>query len=455
MTETPECLTEPRPIALLPDALISQIAAGEVIERPASVVKELVENAIDAGASRIEVRLEDGGLRRIRVADDGRGIGATQLMLALTRHATSKVASLADLEQVASMGFRGEALASIASIALTRLTTRTADAGHGLMLEAQPARPLPHEPIPAACERGTTVEVIDLFSATPARRKFLKAPATEAAHCIEAVRRIALAHPLVAFSIIQDGREVRNWPASTLAARVGEAISEGVPLIEVDETAGPIRMFGLLGAPDIARARGDRQYLFVNGRFVRDRMLGHAIRQAYRDRLHGDRHPVYSVFVDIDPSLVDVNVHPAKTEVRFRDQAGVRSLVFHAIERSIGGHSAGRDDRVASLTRVDGPTRLPAAIESRQQALRELADSPGRYPVTPARPTRAALESSLAFYAAGATSVFESADGRADTRPDTRAGTRPDTPPPRHAPRYEPRYDRDTNRRGPGRRRHA
>ncbi len=401
------------PIALLPDALISQIAAGEVIERPASVVKELVENAIDAGATRIEVRLDDGGLRRIRVADDGRGIGASELALALTRHATSKVASLADLERVGTMGFRGEALASIASVALTRLTSRTAVGAHGLMLDSQPGRGLAADAIPAACERGTTVEVFDLFSATPARRKFLKGAPTEAAHCVEAVRRIALARPEVAFSVHQDGREVRNWPANTLEARVDEAIGDGATLLAIDEAAGPLRVHGLIGTPDAARGRGDRQYLYVNGRFVRDRMLGHAIRHAYRDRLHGDRHPVYALFVDIDPALVDVNVHPAKTEVRFRDPQGVRSLVFHAIERRIAGHSATGEDRNASLAQASGaPPRGANAEPQRTPTQMHFGAMPQR-----ASPQRIAGD--LAFYARGATAVFERADDAAgDVRPD-------------------------------------
>ncbi|MGE0312753.1 MAG: DNA mismatch repair endonuclease MutL [Lautropia sp.] len=429
------------PIALLPDALISQIAAGEVIERPASVVKELVENAVDAGATRIDVRLDDGGLRRIRVADDGRGIEAAELALALTRHATSKVASLADLERVGTMGFRGEALASIASIALTRLTSRTAAAEHGLMFDSQPGRGLAAAPIPAACERGTTVEVIDLFSATPARRKFLKAAPTEAAHCIEAVRRIALAQPGIAFSIHQDGREVRNWPASTLEARVGEAIGDGASLLGIDASAGPMRVHGLVGAPDAARGRGDRQYLFVNGRFVRDRMLGHAIRHAFRDRLHGERHPVYALFVDVDPALVDVNVHPAKTEVRFRDPQGVRSLVFHALERRIAGHAYAADDRLASLAQARGAPPPPAPQRSTQLQAPNPADArdrsgAARLPTQlhlgslPQRPTPTQVAGSLAFYARGATAVFETAGDPAapDTSPVESTDTSPDAP---------------------------
>ncbi len=334
-----------RPIALLPDSLISQIAAGEVIERPASVVKELLENALDAGADHIEVRIEEGGLRRLLVSDNGRGITPPEMPLALLRHATSKVRSLDDLERVASLGFRGEALASIASVAQLVLTTRTADAEHAWTIDARPGRPLPQQPAPAAAGLGTTIEVIDLFSATPARRKFLKAPGTEAAHCLEAIRRIALAHPAVAFDVYQEGREIRHWPATDLEVRTREAIGDQGVLHPVDAQAGPMRVDGLVCDPDAARGRPDRQYLYVNGRFVRDRMLGQAVRQAYRDRLHGDRHPVYALFIRIDPALVDVNVHPAKIEVRFRDPTAVRSLVYHAVETAIG---AAADEREAA-----------------------------------------------------------------------------------------------------------
>lgn len=418
-------------IALLPDALISQIAAGEVIERPASVVKELLENAIDAGASRIDVRIDDGGLRRIRIADDGRGIRAEELALALTRHATSKVASLDDLERVASLGFRGEALASIASVALLRLTSRTAGAGEGRLLESRPGQPLPDAPAPAASERGTTVEVIDLFSATPARRKFLKAPATEAAHCLEAVRRIALAHPGIAFDIHVDGREARRWPATEPGHRVHEAIGDEHELLALQALAGPLAVHGFIGVPDAARGRSDRQYLFVNGRFVRDRMLGQAIRHAFRDRLHGDRHPVYAVFLTIDPALVDVNVHPAKTEVRFRDPAGVRSLVFHAVERLVQPHQAGDVGRrigaamigtPGTATRPPGPGGPPAGdgsspnpstgaspgapyVPSRvpSPGPTYTSSGPSSGPARPAerRPGPLAIDAALDFYAPG------------------------------------------------------
>ena len=323
-----------RPIALLPDVLISQIAAGEVIERPASAIKELLENALDAGASQIEIRIEEGGLRRLQVIDNGRGIDKDQLPLALARHATSKIASLADLEHVTSLGFRGEALASMAAVSRLTLASRPLTAEHGWKVDVQPGQTAP-PPEPAAIAPGTVIEVIDLFSATPARRKFLKSPATEAAYCLDAIRRIALSHPAVQFVVHQDGREVRRWPATTPAQRIESLVGDGARLLPVSAQAGPLAVEGLLGEPDAARARSDRQYLFVNGRFVRDRMLAQAIRQAFRDRLHGERYPVFALFLTIDPTLVDANVHPAKTEVRFRDPGAVRHLVFHAIENAL------------------------------------------------------------------------------------------------------------------------
>ena len=323
-----------RPIALLPDVLISQIAAGEVIERPASAIKELLENALDAGASQIEIRIEEGGLRRLQVIDNGRGIEKDQLPLALARHATSKIASLADLEHVTSLGFRGEALASMAAVSRLTLASRPLAAEHGWKVDVEPGQAAP-PPEPAAIAPGTVIEVIDLFSATPARRKFLKSPATEAAYCLDAIRRIALSHPAVQFVVHQDGREVRRWPATTPAQRIENLVGDGARLLPVSAQAGPLAVEGLLGEPDAARARSDRQYLFVNGRFVRDRMLAQAIRQAFRDRLHGERYPVFALFLTIDPTLVDANVHPAKTEVRFRDPGAVRHLVFHAVENAL------------------------------------------------------------------------------------------------------------------------
>ena len=372
-----------RPIALLPDVLISQIAAGEVIERPASAIKELLENALDAGASQIEIRIEEGGLRRLQVIDNGRGIEKDQLPLALARHATSKIASLADLEHVTSLGFRGEALASMAAVSRLTLASRPLAAEHGWKVDVQPGQAAP-PPEPAAIAPGTVIEVIDLFSATPARRKFLKSPATEAAYCLDAIRRIALSHPAVQFVVHQDGREVRRWPATTPAQRIETLVGDGVRLLPVSAQAGPLVVEGLLGEPDAARARSDRQYLFVNGRFVRDRMLAQAIRQAFRDRLHGERYPVFALFLTIDPTLVDANVHPAKTEVRFRDPGAVRHLVFHAIENALAAtlpqqrQGASRTIELAGGTATDAGTDVSGYTADRH-TVRTL---PGHQPAT-------------------------------------------------------------------------
>ena len=395
------------PIALLPDTLISQIAAGEVIERPASVVKELLENAIDAGADHIEIRIDDGGLRRLLVSDNGRGIAPEEIGLALLRHATSKVASLDDLERVASLGFRGEALASIASVAQLILTSRTEQAAHAWTIDARPGQPLPIQPAPAAAPGGTTIEVMDLFSATPARRKFLKAPSTEGAHCLEAIRRIALAHPLVAFDVFQDGREVRHWGATDLDLRTREAIGDQGKLHPVDAQAGPMQLDGLICDPDAARGRPDRQYIYVNGRFVRDRMLGQAVRQAYRDRLHGDRHPVYALFIRIDPALVDVNVHPAKIEVRFRDAAAVRSLVYHAVESAIAAAVQARDASGDART-----VTLPGA-PMRGGLDPAMRPAPRSGNLFAAAPRASDIASSLQFYAGAAPAALPAAPANA------------------------------------------
>jgi DNA mismatch repair protein MutL len=346
-----------RPIAPLPDHLVSQIAAGEVVERPASVVKELLENAIDAGSRHVELRLEEGGVRRVAVGDDGCGIAPAQLALALTRHATSKIASLDELERVGTLGFRGEALAAIASVARVRITSRTADADAATRIDSAS----PDALSPAAGPRGTTVEVLDLYSATPARRKFLKAQGTETAHAVEAFRRVALAHPGIAFDCHVDGRRVEHWPAAPWAERAGAALGEDVATRTIEREAGALRLQGLAGVPTASRARADRQFFYVNGRFVRDKLLSHAVRQAYADVLHGDRHPAWCLFLWIDPVEVDVNVHPAKTEVRFRDARGIHSFVFHAVREALRVGAAA--DGVASTVRgaLPGAGTGPAA----------------------------------------------------------------------------------------------
>ncbi len=325
----------PRPIQALPDYLISQIAAGEVVERPSAVVKELLENALDAGASNITVRLEEGGVKRIAIIDNGRGIPADQLPLAVQRHATSKISSLEELENVATLGFRGEALASISSVAILTLTTRTADAPHAWQIENGKITP-------ASGAQGTTVDVQDLYYNTPARRKFLKSEQTEFGHCAEVVRRIALARPDVSFSLSHNGKTVDHWNVSAIDKRSATILGDGFAnaRLPIDECAGPLRLHGFIGLPTASKGRADAQYFYVNGRFVRDKLLTHAVRAAYQDVLHGDRYPSYVIALDLDPALVDVNVHPSKIEVRFRDSRAVHQFVFHAVNRALAQTSA-------------------------------------------------------------------------------------------------------------------
>ena len=328
-----------RPILDLPDELVSQIAAGEVVERPASVVRELVDNALDAGASQISVKLVAGGVRSIVVEDNGAGIPRDELALALRRHATSKIASLADLEGVATMGFRGEALAAIASVAEMSLASRTADAVHATRVDARSG-----ELAPTARAVGTSVEVRELFFTTPARRKFLKTDATELAHCVDAVRRHALARPDVGFAIWHDGRLVAQFRAAVdLQARLADVMGGDfmTASVALRAQAGPLRLSGRVGVPDAARARADQQYTYVNGRYVRDRSVAHGVRSAFEDVLHGARQPVYVLFIEIDPTRVDVNVHPTKIEVRFRDGREVHQAVRHAVQNSLAIPRAG------------------------------------------------------------------------------------------------------------------
>ncbi len=323
-----------RPIRELPDDLISQIAAGEVVERPASVVRELLDNALDAGATQIAVRLSAGGVRLIRIEDNGSGIAQAELGAALKRHATSKIASLSDLESVATMGFRGEALAAINAVAELTLIARTADAPNGWAING-----VTGEISAAARPQGTTVEVKELFFSVPARRKFLKADATELAHCLESVRRHALARPDVAFSVWSDGKLIAQW-----RQRAGEADQRltdvmGATFLEqsvaVDYTAGGIHVHGRAGLPNHARTRADQQFSYVNGRYVRDKVVAHAARSAYEDVLYGGRQPVYVLHIEVDPTRVDVNVHPTKIEVRFRDSRAVHQAVQHAVDNAL------------------------------------------------------------------------------------------------------------------------
>ena len=361
-------------IRLLDDTLISQIAAGEVVERPASIVKELLENSLDAGARNIEVRLDGGGIRRIVVSDDGAGISRDELALALKRHATSKISSLGDLEAVESLGFRGEALAAIAAIADVSITSRTRDSEHGWCIDAS------GELQPAAGAAGTRVEVSDVFHRTPARRKFMRSETTELAHCLTQVERVAAAQSAVAFTVIHQGRTLLALPAEAARERALRLMPDefAAALREVDAGVAGVHLHGWVAAPTATRARGDAQYLFVNGRFVRDRVLAHAVRAAYADVLHAGSQPMYCLHLDIDPRRVDVNVHPTKIEVRFRDSAAVHQLVLHAVQKAL-----------ADSTRVAAPQ---AESEAEAEAERPAWTSGGQ--------TRLGVEQSVASYLA-------------------------------------------------------
>lgn len=320
--------------------LANQIAAGEVVERPASVIKELLENALDAGAQSVDVQIEQGGLSLIRVRDDGDGIPKDELPLALARHATSKIHHVDDLEAIATLGFRGEALASIASVSRLMLTSATANADMGWSVRSE-GRDMEAVVSPAAHPRGTTVEVRDLFFNTPARRKFLRSEATEFRHLEEVVRRLALAHPRVAFSLSHNGRTLWQLKPAPDERELLRRLSSvcGKPFVDaavaIDHEAMEVRLHGWLGLPTFSRAQADLQYFFVNGRMVRDKVVAHAVRQAYADVLYHGRHPAFVLFLDIDPGAVDVNVHPTKHEVRFREQRLVHDLIYRSIHRAI------------------------------------------------------------------------------------------------------------------------
>lgn len=376
-------------IRQLPDTLINQIAAGEVVERPASVVKELVENALDAGATRVDIDLEEGGVRLIRIRDDGAGIAADELPLAISRHATSKIASLDDLEGVATLGFRGEALPSIASVSRFALVSRRIDTEHGASLEVDGGRvgavaPKPHP-------QGTTVEVRDLFFNVPARRKFLKAERTELGHIEEWLRQLALARPDVELRVSHNGKPSRRWKGEgdlLSDARINETLGEEFArnALRVDHSGAGLRLHGWIAQPAYNRASADQQYLYVNGRSVRDRSVAHAVKQAYADVLFHGRQPAYVLFLELDPRRVDVNVHPAKHEVRFRDARLIHDFVYRTL------HDALAETRA-------GAAPLPAHAEA--AAMAQTAGAQASYNWSaPTRPLGFQVEETRAGYAA-------------------------------------------------------
>jgi DNA mismatch repair protein MutL len=401
----------------LPDELVSQIAAGEVVERPASVVRELVDNALDAGSTQVGVRLVAGGVRAILIEDDGGGIEAAELPLALKRHATSKIRSLADLEQVTTMGFRGEALAAIASVSELALVSRTAGAAHAQRLDARSG-----ELSPAARAPGTTVEVRELFFSTPARRKFLKSDSTELAHCVEAVRRHALVRPTVGFAVWHEGRLVEQWRAGDEAQRIRDVLGEDFVANSRPLRAdiGPIAIRGRVGLPAAARTRSDHQYVYVNGRFVRDRLIAHALRSAYEDVLHGQKQPAYVLFIEIDPARVDVNVHPTKIEVRFRDSGAIHQAVKRAVEDVLAPSGAAAPGANAGTGAVGTSFGAPGGFAAAAAAAVERLNgsgggAPGWSPaaLAPARPWALASDTRDPLAGATTASLFARAFGDA------------------------------------------
>jgi DNA mismatch repair protein MutL len=383
-------------IRALSDHLINQIAAGEVVERPSAALKELLENALDSGATQVDVDLAGGGIERIRVADNGTGIEREELPLAVARHATSKLANADDLAAIATLGFRGEALASIAAVSRLALSSRAQGRPHAWRIEVDGGSV--GVTAPAALAAGTTVTVRELYYNTPARRKFLRTEATEWGHCDEAFRRVALAHPDVGFTLQHNGRVVHRLLAQGRRARVEALLGDGFVLgaAQVDVQAGPLALSGYAVRPAYAtQAAG--QYTFVNGRYVRDRVLGHALREAYRDVLHHERQPAYALWLTLEPRLVDVNVHPQKTEVRFRESGAVHQFVFHAVERALAATGAEQPavsaaDRLglaAARTPPVAPPHEPGAAPTRP------------FPYLPPRQSAMPLDAGepMAFYA--------------------------------------------------------
>ncbi|HTS86625.1 MAG TPA: DNA mismatch repair endonuclease MutL [Usitatibacter sp.] len=353
----------------LPELLVNQIAAGEVVDRPAAALKELMENSLDAGAQSVAVELVEGGVRRMRVVDDGAGIERDDLPLALARFATSKIATLEDLERAGTLGFRGEALASIGAVARLALSSRRAGERHAWRIACEAGQVSAVEP--AALASGTTVDVEDLYFNTPARRKFLKSESTEYARCDEAFTRIALSRPGVAFSLSHNGRRTMHLAPESLRARAARLVGEDFAkdAVEASGESSRARLTGLVAPPGFTRANRDAQFLFVNGRFVRDKVVAHALREAYADVMHHDRHPAYVLFLEMDPALVDVNVHPAKSEVRFRDSSAIHQFAFHAVSRALSGTIENRGQPPVSRPAEPVPG-FQQALEAAQPAQR-------------------------------------------------------------------------------------
>ncbi len=367
MTEHKQNLSPTRHIRELTDQLVSQIAAGEVIERPASVVKELVENAIDAGATKIDIRIEGGGIKRISITDDGCGIPKEDLPLAVKRHATSKVRSLDELESVESLGFRGEALASIASVADLKITSRVVDSS-AFMINAG-------EITPASGQKGTRIEVCDIFYKTPARRKFLKSTSTEQARCVTCIERLALARPDIDFSVYCEGKSVLSLPVSTIEDRLTRLMPDDFVQAHrvVDAQTPSVSLVGWVCLPTVAKNRTECQHFYVNGRYVKDKVLMHAVRQAYADVLHGSSQPMFCLFLDIDPKKVDVNVHPTKSEVRFRESQSVHQFIFHAVDAVIAKSSFDEDEVHKPVT-IAKPSKQEQSLEDGGEGHQQILD---------------------------------------------------------------------------------
>ena len=355
------------PIKLLPDLLVSQISAGEVIGRPASALKEMLENSVDARATEITVQLFQGGTRLIRVADNGIGISRDDLPLALARHATSKISTLEDLQKIASLGFRGEALASIAAVSRLTLASRRAGDKHAWRVQAKGGHL--SQPEPVALVSGTTVEMHDLYFNTPARRKFLKTEATEFAHCEETFKRIALSRADIGFTLQHNGAVRRHLRSANARLRItailGDEFSQ--TSVFVDEQAADLRLWGAAASPLYSRSSRDAQYFFVNGRFVRDKLVAHALREAYRDVLHLDRHPAFALFLEMNADGVDVNVHPTKTEVKFRDSRALHQFIFHTVNKALASPQLGSAASVSTVRNQE--TVAPFSAYSQQRVM--------------------------------------------------------------------------------------